>query len=363
MISLARHIELLLLDHDCVIVPGLGGFISNHATAQFENGVAGQFLPPFRKIGFNEQLQVNDGLLIQSYMAAYDASYPSAYLQMEKEIEQLVNQLDTTGEYELEGIGKLTKSINKSISFTSSESGILTPSLYGLYSFEIKSLAEILKEEEIKQSLKAVTPTLTVDNDTKKETERETKDVVIRLRRRWIDFSVSAAAAVLLFFCFSYPALNTNNPEGDTCVASVCVQPEPVKQNKAKEAEAAASNKAEVKNANDAADTEAKKSAATAEKEIKDNKNIVKEEKEIQTEVKKQENFSIVLASYVTETNANAYIQSLSKNGFNEGRYVKTGKVSRVLYSGFATEKDAYAALADLRKQSKEFAEAWVLAL
>ena len=33
MISLAKHIELLLLDHDCVIVPELGTFIANHASA------------------------------------------------------------------------------------------------------------------------------------------------------------------------------------------------------------------------------------------------------------------------------------------------------------------------------------------
>ena len=35
MITLAKHIELLLLEHDCVIVPSLGGFIANHADAQY----------------------------------------------------------------------------------------------------------------------------------------------------------------------------------------------------------------------------------------------------------------------------------------------------------------------------------------
>ena len=70
MISLARHIELLLLEHDCVIVPGLGGFIANHADARYTGDEEHLFLPPYRTIGFNQQLQVNDGLLVQSYMAA-----------------------------------------------------------------------------------------------------------------------------------------------------------------------------------------------------------------------------------------------------------------------------------------------------
>ena len=34
MISLSEHIEILLLEHDCIVVPGLGGFIANHAVAR-----------------------------------------------------------------------------------------------------------------------------------------------------------------------------------------------------------------------------------------------------------------------------------------------------------------------------------------
>ena len=33
MIELAKHIEVLLLENDCVIVPGLGGFIAHNRPA------------------------------------------------------------------------------------------------------------------------------------------------------------------------------------------------------------------------------------------------------------------------------------------------------------------------------------------
>lgn len=33
MIELAQHIEALLLENDCVIVPGLGGFVAHYAPA------------------------------------------------------------------------------------------------------------------------------------------------------------------------------------------------------------------------------------------------------------------------------------------------------------------------------------------
>ena len=73
MITLSRHIELLLLEHDCVIVPGLGGFIANHMEAHYDQEGDRTFLPPYRTVVYNQQLQINDGLLVQSYMAAYDA--------------------------------------------------------------------------------------------------------------------------------------------------------------------------------------------------------------------------------------------------------------------------------------------------
>ena len=77
MIELAQHIETLLLENDCVIVPGFGGFVAHYspATRIKEENI---FLPPTRTIGFNPQLKLNDGVLVQSYMSAYDTSFADA---------------------------------------------------------------------------------------------------------------------------------------------------------------------------------------------------------------------------------------------------------------------------------------------
>ena len=77
MIELAQHIEVLLLENDCVIVPGLGGFVA-HYTAAMRVAEENVFLPPTRIIGFNPQLKMNDGLLVQSYMAVYDTVFSDA---------------------------------------------------------------------------------------------------------------------------------------------------------------------------------------------------------------------------------------------------------------------------------------------
>lgn len=337
MITIARHIELLLLEHDCVIVPGFGGFIANHVEAEYSGVQERLFLPPYRTIGFNQQLKVNDGLLVQSYMAAYDASYPAAYLQMEKDIENMAEDLELTGEYELENVGLIKKGINQNISFTPKETGVLSPSLYGLYSFEMKSLRDYTIEREAQRSLQITPVSLNVNEEITKK--KKQKDIVIRLNRHWLDFVVSVAAAVLLFFCLSYTAMKNIEQESDTVVAAFY----PVSSNYV-----SAKTLKEKNVRKEFADT----------KKAENNK--IKQQETIQKEPETK--FTIVLASYVEKRNAEEFISNLAKDGFAEGRYVKNGKVSRVLYSSYLTEEDARAALRMLREQNTNFAQAWILA-
>ena len=358
MISLARHIELLLLEHDCVIVPGLGGFIANHADARYTGDEEHLFLPPYRTIGFNQQLQVNDGLLVQSYMSAYDTSYPSANLQMEKDLEKMMYELEMKGEYELENIGTLKKGLNQNISFVAPETGALTPALYGLYSYEMKSLQHVIKEKDIQRTLQAAASMhiaqkddspQTTDNKPHTTDYGQKKDVVIHLNRRWLDFGISAAAAVVLFFCFSYLAMKGVDNGSDTVVAAfptmdkVAIQanPAPAKKNNGKQT------------------TENKQETTVNEQQTTINEQEVKENKQETTE--KTNQFTIVLATYVGQESAERYIKTLAKDGFGEARYVKNGKVSRILYSNYADKATAQQALTSLRKESSEFAEAWIL--
>ena len=100
MIELAQHIEALLLENDCVIVPNFGGFVAHYAPATYvkeEN----LFLPPTRIIGFNSQLKLNDGVLVQSYMSAHDTSFADATRMVEKEVNAFVEILHEEGKADL----------------------------------------------------------------------------------------------------------------------------------------------------------------------------------------------------------------------------------------------------------------------
>lgn len=73
--ELRRHIEILLLRNDCVIVPHLGGFMAHHRPARYDEADH-MFIPPIRTLGFNPQLTMSDSLLAQSYVDTYDLSFP-----------------------------------------------------------------------------------------------------------------------------------------------------------------------------------------------------------------------------------------------------------------------------------------------
>lgn len=347
MISLSRHIELLLLEHDCVIVPGLGGFIANHVEAQYNGDGDMLFLPPYRTIRFNQQLQVNDGLLVQSYMAAYDTSYPAAYLQMKRDIEKVIYELDVHGECIFEKIGVLRQGISRNIVFTPSEICTLTPSLYGLYSYEIKSLNNAIKDKEIEQALNTASA-MAVNTNGDSPT-----GVSIHLHRRWIDFGISVAAAVVLLFCLSYQTLKNSESETDTVIAAFYSTDDAGDV-------ARPSTKAKVAKPNKAIKVKDIDRAVVANKVTAEET----EEKKADAETEKQEaKFAIVLASFVNKTNADAFIDNLSKQGFTEGRYVKNGNVSRILYSNYTDKENAQQALQELRQQCSEFADGWVLEL
>ena len=382
MNTLAQHIETLLLEHDCVIIPGFGGFISNYEEAQYHTDNGSIFMPPHRSIGFNQQLQINDGLLVQSYMSAYDASYPAAHLQMEKEIEQMASQLELDGEYDFGAVGKLTKGLGEIISFDKSSSNIEAPSLFGLDSLSVMPVKSIIEKREIEAKMQAASIGIG-KTDNKEDNDILTNDkkqeVVIRLNQRWIDFGISVAAALLLFFGISYTAMKDVATESDTVIAATYPVPNSQHMNNGNitQAKEVTINKAaqkgkEVAGANTTATTKQEPVAshnttANPKQEHIDNHNATKADNENATnatqENKAQLAYTIVLASYVGKANAEEYVNQLGKNGFNEAQYVRKGKVGRVIYSGYTTEQEAQNALASLRKKSNDFTEAWVMPL
>ena len=144
VIELQRHIEILLLDNDCVIVPDFGGFVAHQVASRYDQNDH-MLLPPMRTLGFNPQLRINDSLLVQSYINELDISYPEALRRIESEVNEMKQVLNEEGFYTLEDIGTLHVNSDGNIEFEPCEAGILSPEYYGLNACHFPTLQEARK--------------------------------------------------------------------------------------------------------------------------------------------------------------------------------------------------------------------------
>ena len=361
VIEIERHIEILLLDNDCVIVPGLGGFTAHHVEARFDES-DDVFLPPLRTLGFNQQLKINDSLLVQSYIEAYDISYPEALRRIEGEVEELRQRLANDGYYEMTDIGVLEMNEDGNIIFTPCEAGILTPELYGLSSFEMQPLmaeesttsASSTQVQKPNVEPTPITTTVfdqvgqkeeTSANDAGQDTDTdEDAEKTICIKVSWLrNAGIAAAAALLLFFVIfpiSHSGLkyvNIGAFNGTSFFSKL--MPKDSQMNNINISEIKASAK------------------DSSRQSVKDS---VKDSiKGIEPKVK-SDTFCIVLASCIPQKNAERYVEQLHKKGFDKAYAMVNNKMVRVIYGNYTSETDAYNDLQKIRSKD-EFEQAWIL--
>ena len=114
--KMETYISDLLYRHDCVIIPGLGGIITNYRSAQI-HPVSHTFRPPSKSIRFNVNLQEDDGLLANYVSSCESISFASAQSKIERFVFSIQNDLEHKKEARLPKIGVLSVDLNGIISF------------------------------------------------------------------------------------------------------------------------------------------------------------------------------------------------------------------------------------------------------
>lgn len=376
MIELAQHIEALLLENDCVIVPGLGGFVAHYAPAtrvEEEN----IFLPPTRIIGFNPQLKMNDGLLVQSYMSVYGTNFSDATKIVEREVDELIAALHEEGKVDLPNVGEVRYTIYDTFDFAPYDNKITTPYLYGLDAFEMQELSALEKPKTEKDTFSLVPAT----------TPKEKRTFAVRFNRAYLTNAAAVAAVIILSFFFSTPIENTEVIEENYATLlpdelfekiekqSLAITPIVLKQNTPTR-----------KTANKQTGTQKKVVAPVAVREVK-----VAKEPTVSTETKAKEQAShsvatttdapkqnvqpaaakpvvaapkrpyhIIIASVGTEKDAEAMAAQLVAKGFSGAKAIVGDGKMRVSIESCGTEVEAYQALARIR-ENETYKNAWVL--
>lgn len=363
VIELERHIEILLLDNDCVIVPDLGGFMAHYSEAHYDDSDQ-MFLPPSRTLGFNPALKMNDSLLAQSYIEAYDISYPEALKRIEDEVNELRQHIENEGYYELNDIGVLRVNEYGSYEFEPCEAGILTPALYGLSSVEIDPL-ESIAPAFVETNTRPVKIETATDSETKEEKAWEVKmtsplfdeddnDDKVHIRVSVLRNIAAAAIAIFVFFLISTPLNNGSHKE----MSMLNMNTETLTRILPK---TTVQGVAEVKGIT-AKELNKKEEKAIQKSEVENletSSSFVSENQEVKPEEQNIPYYTIVLASHVSKKNAAAYVEKLHKAGFNEAQVYSGRSTTRVIFNQYKSESEAYGALHEMREYT-EFNDAWV---
>lgn len=128
-------IRELLFAHDCVILPGFGGFIGNFSPARI-NKTTGTFYPPVKQISFNRNLNHNDGLLISKISQAAGVNYGEARHLTEEFVRALKGSLAKGEKVLFDHLGSFKNNIENSVQFEPEPNINYYTGSYGLESFQ-----------------------------------------------------------------------------------------------------------------------------------------------------------------------------------------------------------------------------------
>lgn len=376
-----RHIEILLLDNDCVIVPGLGGFIAHHVEACYDDR-DDMFLPPKRMLGFNPKLNMNDSLLAQSYVEAYDISYPEALIKIDAEVDELKQTIEKNGFYELSNVGVLLLNSDGNLEFEPCESGVLTPETYGLPGFEVR---KVKQNSQVRSMVSEHSPELetfalatrnaetvaTVSNNLEhasffassagesvKTTSGES-DKTISIKVSVLRNVFAVACAIIAFFVLATP-ISTDVYENGKKISSFSggllynLVP--------KDSYVCPLNTDNLSVGSNAVTPHVVHPLKGQKKDCTPSSNALKTI--VNTDSCKaktvQDYYCIVLAARITKSNANAFVDKLHSKGLGEARVLdEKGESLKVVYGEYDKEAKAFSKLNELR-DNEIFEDCWV---
>lgn len=143
--ELSSYICDLLYRYECVILPGLGAFLTQNKSAKIDLET-NSFYPPGKSLSFNSHLQTNDGLLANHIARVENSSYEVALSKIRAEIKLLKKSLESGKTISFKNIGELKTDINHYVVFHQDANSNFLIESFGLTSF---ASSKIVRESKV----------------------------------------------------------------------------------------------------------------------------------------------------------------------------------------------------------------------
>jgi hypothetical protein len=132
MTEFYSFLEHLLYEHECVIIPQLGGFVVNAKDFTF-NEQEGKIYPKKKYVAFNEKLKTDDRLLSTEWAKNKAISLKEASLDIAELSKRIKSELTSLGTVQLGILGTFTLNQENRISFSPNPDFNADLAVFGLF--------------------------------------------------------------------------------------------------------------------------------------------------------------------------------------------------------------------------------------
>ena len=164
--NINHYINQLLYQYDCVIVPELGGFVTNYKPATI-HPIQNTFRPPSKGISFNKNLNKNDGLLANFISQSEQIDYTASCKKIEEYVAQINLDLKVKKKVLIDEVGSLFLDTENRIQFNPQNSINYLLASYGLKTFQKLPITQNKIEDKITKEFKDRAAPLVAIKDSK----------------------------------------------------------------------------------------------------------------------------------------------------------------------------------------------------
>lgn len=157
-----NDISKLLIENDCVILPGFGGIVSHYESAKkdLSNGL---IFPPTKSLAFNTALQKNDGLLQNHVAQLNNISFSEAENEVQSFVNSIKSSLKSNNTYIMKGIGRFVLGEDSQVEFFPQNEANFNLSSYGLPQLPLIPVSRLKKTTPVVVGVLSPTATKKVD--------------------------------------------------------------------------------------------------------------------------------------------------------------------------------------------------------
>ena len=333
--EIQEYISELLSEHDCVIIPGLGGFVGSYLPAQI-HPVYHTFQPPSKKILFNINLRQNDGLLANHIAQMEKISFSEANDKIRLFTGETIRVLKTRKYIILLDIGKIYMGKEGNIQFDQDlRSNHLTES-YGLQPF----FSAPVKRDSYQ-----------VKAENRMHTRRVTKEIVKRALPKPLKWAAILAVPVAVGIILSLAGYDSIK-SGSWNTADILSSLSPFSN----------ADKKEILPQSKPTYMVEEKLTIPEESQIRQEPAPIEEKATLppQTALSGEETFAVIVGAFKIKNNAHRLVRNLNQKGIKARIFdYSSGGLARVAAGVFSNQTEAIRMMRTMK--SSGFPGAWLL--